>query len=161
MLPAGGRPRGGSALGERVVVMKFLLTSLSAALLFVVPLFTSPAFPGETAAAPIASEWRNPSNSVHIRLDRCGGALCGVVTWASPKAIADAKRGGTDQLVGTRLFRNLEPAGTGVWKGKVFVPDIRKTFAGTIEFKDGDKMLGKGCVLFGIVCKSQTWSRVK
>jgi uncharacterized protein (DUF2147 family) len=42
---------------------------------------------GAPAAAPIASEWRNPSNSVHIRIDRCGGqALCGTVTWASDKA---------------------------------------------------------------------------
>ncbi len=141
--------------------MKTVISSVFAAMLFVVPLFNSQAFSGEPVAAPIASEWRNPIDSVQIRLDRCDGALCGTVTWASPKAIADAKRGGTDQLVGTRLFRNLQPAGDGAWKGKVFVPDIRKTFAGTIEFKDGDKMLGKGCVLFGLVCKAQTWSRVK
>ena len=111
-------------------------------------------------AAPIASEWRNPSNSVHVRIDQCGGAVCGTVTWASDKAIADAKRGGTTNLIGTRLFRDLKPAGPGKWSGKVFVPDIRQTFSGTIQFQDG-KMLGKGCVLFGIICKEQTWSRVR
>ena len=53
------------------------------------------------------------------------------------------------------------PAGARTWKGKVFVPDIRKTFSGTLQFEGSDRMTGKGCVLLGIVCKSQTWSRVK
>ncbi|MEN2710777.1 DUF2147 domain-containing protein [Sphingomonas sp. NPDC092331] len=121
----------------------------------------APAAAGSPSDAPIASEWRNPGNSVHVRIDECGGALCGTITWASDGAIADARRGGTEQLVGTRLFRDLKPAGPGKWSGKVFVPDIRQTFSGTIQFQNGDKMVGKGCVLFGVVCKTQTWSRVR
>ena len=121
----------------------------------------APVAAGSPSDAPIASEWRNPGNSVHVRIDECGGALCGTITWASEGAIADARRGGTEQLVGTRLFRDLKPAGPGKWSGKVFVPDIRQTFSGTIQFQDGDKMVGKGCVLFGVVCKAQTWSRVR
>jgi len=129
--------------------------------LLLVPAFVAPASAGAPPEAPIASEWRNPSNSVHVRIDQCGGALCGTITWASDKAIADAKRGGTSQLIGTRLFRDLKPAGNGKWSGKVFVPDIRQTFSGTVQFQNGDKMVGKGCVLFGVICKSQTWSRVR
>lgn len=112
-------------------------------------------------APPIATEWRNPSNSVQVRIDECGAKLCATVTWASDKAKADARRGGTETLVGTRLFRDLSPAGSGRWRGKVFVPDLRKTFSGTISFAGSDKMIGKGCVLFGVICKSQTWSRVR
>jgi uncharacterized protein (DUF2147 family) len=129
---------------------------------FALSLVAFPAVAGSPPdVAPIASEWRNPGNSVHVRIDRCGGAVCGTITWASDKAIADARRGGTDQLIGTRLFRDLKPSGPGKWSGKVFVPDIRQTFSGTIEFQDGNKMVGKGCVLFGIICKAQTWSRVR
>ena len=119
------------------------------------------AFADEAPAPPVATEWRNPSNSVHVRIDKCDGQLCGTVTWASAKAQADARRGGTRNLVGTRLFRDLEPAGAGKWRGKVFVPDIQRTFSGTISFVDPNTMVGKGCVLFGIICKSQTWSRVR
>ena len=121
----------------------------------------APAFADEAPAPPVATEWRNPSNSVHVRIDKCDGQLCGTVTWASAKAQADARRGGTQNLVGTRLFRDLEPAGAGKWRGKVFVPDIQRTFSGTISFVDPNTMVGKGCVLFGIICKSQTWSRVR
>ncbi len=119
-----------------------------------------PALADEPPAPPIATEWRNPSNSVHVRIDKCDGRLCGTVTWASAKAQADARRGGTPNLIGTRLFRDLEPAGPRQWRGKVFVPDIRKTFSGTIAFSDANTMVGKGCVLFGVICKSQTWKRV-
>ncbi len=137
-----------------------MFASLIRAILPALVLFPAIAAAGPSEA-PIASEWRNPGNSVHVRLDRCDGAVCGIVTWASDKAIADARRGGTTRLVGTALFRDLKPAGDGKWSGKVFVPDIRQTFSGTIEFQGGDKMVGKGCVLFGLICKSQTWSRLR
>ncbi|MBO9621898.1 MAG: DUF2147 domain-containing protein [Sphingomonas sp.] len=140
--------------------MKSVLSRLTAVALLAAPLAV-PAAANETAPPPIASEWANPSNSVHVRIDRCGSSICGTVSWASAKAIADARRGGTQNLIGTRLFRDLEPAGAGKWKGKVFVPDIRKTFSGTISFSGQDKMVGKGCVLFGVICKAQTWSRVR
>lgn len=142
-------------------MMKSLPIRLMAAALVATPFLAAPAAADEMRA-PIASEWRNPSNSVQVRIDRCGGeTLCGTITWASAKAIADARRGGTEQLVGTRLFRDLAPAGGGKWKGKVFVPDIRQTFSGTLHFADANTMVGKGCVLFGIVCKSQSWTRVR
>jgi uncharacterized protein (DUF2147 family) len=116
------------------------------------------------SAAPlpegIEGVWANPHNSVHVRYEPCGkGAMCGTVVWASDKAIADAKRGGTDNLIGTRIFRDLYKDGPNRWKGKVFVPDIRKTFAGTVTI-EGDKMVGRGCLLLGVGCKSQTWSRI-
>ena len=142
-------------------MMKSFVSKMMAAALVAVPFLATPAA-ADDMRAPVASEWRNPSNSVQVRIDRCGGAkLCGTITWASPKAIADARRGGTEQLVGTRLFRDLAPAGKGKWKCKVLVPDIRQTFAGTLEFADSNTMVGKGCVLFGIICKSQSWSRVR
>jgi len=111
--------------------------------------------------APVASEWANPKNSVHIRAEQCGRNLCGVVTWASDKAQADARRGGTTNLVGTTIFRDLKPTGGNSWRGKVYVPDINQTFAGTLTFNGNNTMEGKGCVLFGLVCKTQTWTRIK
>jgi uncharacterized protein (DUF2147 family) len=144
---------------EKEPVMNSNLSKLLAAALVALPI-AAPAAANDPAP-PIASEWHNPSNSVHVRIDRCGAQLCGTVTWANAKAQADAQRGGTANLIGTRLFRDLQPAGAGKWRGKVFVPDIRKTFSGTLSFADANTMVGKGCVLFGLVCKSQTWSRVR
>jgi uncharacterized protein (DUF2147 family) len=108
----------------------------------------------------LPSVWRNPHDSVHVRLEPCGEQMCGTVVWATDKAIADARKGSTQPLVGTRIFRDFHVVKPNVWRGKVYVPDIAKTFGGTVTI-DGDRMIGKGCLIAGrIGCKSQTWSRV-
>lgn len=105
--------------------------------------------------------WRNPSNSVHVRAQPCGDRMCGVVVWASDKAKADAARGGTAKLVGSTLFRDFVQEKPGVWRGRVFVPDINKTFSGTVSVLDPNRIEGKGCLVGRIGCKSQTWTRIQ
>ena len=102
--------------------------------------------------------WRNPQNSVHVRIHPCGNRRCGVVVWANDKAKADSARGGTPNLVGLDLFRDFHQVKPNEWKGKAFVPDMNKTFSGTITIKDHDTAVAHGCVL--MICKSQTWKRV-
>jgi uncharacterized protein (DUF2147 family) len=104
--------------------------------------------------------WKNPSGSVHVRAQPCGERMCGVVVWANEKATADAKRGGTDRLVGSELFRDFVLEKPGRWRGKVFVPDIGKTFSGTVTVIDDHTLKGEGCLLGRIACKSQTWTRL-
>ncbi|OAN58135.1 DUF2147 domain-containing protein [Sphingomonas sp. TDK1] len=117
---------------------------------------------GAPADQPEPSVWRNPSNSVHVRAAPCGtNGMCATVIWASEKAKADARRGGTEQLVGTQLFQNFKIVREGLWKGTVFVPDIHQRFSGTVTVIDENTIVGKGCALLGAVCKSQTWTRVR
>jgi uncharacterized protein (DUF2147 family) len=115
---------------------------------------------GGDAGSASGSAWRNPSNSVHIRLTPCGAdRMCGTVIWASEKAKADARRGGTDQLVGANLFREFRRVSQDEYKGRVFVPDLNRTFSGQMKLQ-GDSMIGKGCVLGGLICKQQVWKRI-
>jgi uncharacterized protein (DUF2147 family) len=131
--------------------MKHALRAISAALL----LSSSPAFSQEAQQDNV---WRNPQNSVHVRIHPCGNTRCGVVVWANDKAKADSARGGTPNLVGLELFREFYQVNPNVWKGKAFVPDLNKTFTGTITIKNHDTAVAGGCVL--MICKSQTWTRV-
>jgi uncharacterized protein (DUF2147 family) len=120
------------------------------------------AAPAARADEPIYGVWQNPKNSVHLEIRHCGqAAACGVVVWANPKAQADAMKGSGQALVGSTLFRDLRPDSDGVWKGKVFVPDLNKTFSGSAQVKDGGAALqAKGCFIGNLLCKSQTWRRV-
>ena len=104
--------------------------------------------------------WRNPSNSVHVRVYQCGKSRCGTVVWANAKAKADSARGGTANLVGTQLFREFREVSPKVWKGKVFVPDLNKVFTGTGTIKDQNTVVARGCLIGNIGCKSQIWKRV-
>ena len=105
--------------------------------------------------------FRNPQDSVHVRIHPCGNSRCGTVVWANDKAKADSARGGTRNLVGTELFREFREVSPKVWKGKVFVPDINKVFTGTGTIKDQNTIVARGCLIAGMGCKSQTWTRVR
>jgi uncharacterized protein (DUF2147 family) len=105
--------------------------------------------------------WRNPQNSVHVRIQPCGKSRCGVIVWANDKAKADSARGGTPNLIGTQLFRDFHEVSPKVWKGKVFVPDLNRVFTGTGTVKDANTVVARGCLVGNIGCKSQTWTRMK
>lgn len=122
---------------------------------------TGAAIPAQAAGADHSfGTWRNSQNSVHVRVEPCGQRMCGVVVWANEKARADAARGGTPNLVGATLFKDFRLQKPGLWRGKVFVPDIGKTFSGTIELVDATHLKGIGCLVGRIGCKSQSWTRI-
>jgi uncharacterized protein (DUF2147 family) len=108
----------------------------------------------------LTGAWRNPKDSVHVEIARCGQAMCGVVVWASEKAKTDAREGGTDALIGINLLRDFVSAGDGRWRGKVFVPDLGKTVTGTVEMVDADTFRARSCAL-AVFCKTQLWRRVR
>jgi uncharacterized protein (DUF2147 family) len=104
--------------------------------------------------------WRNPKDSVHVEVRRCGLAACGVVVWANAKAQADAREGGTPELIGLELFRNFVREPDGTWRGKVFVPDLNRTFTGAARPIGARTLQARGCLFAVIVCKTQTWMRI-
>ena len=103
--------------------------------------------------------WRNPKNSVHLDIRRCGASACGYVLWASPKAQAAARRGSGQDLVGRQLLRDFTPSRDG-WRGKVYVPDMNRTITGSARLVDAEHLEAQGCFLAEIFCKRQIWTRM-
>jgi uncharacterized protein (DUF2147 family) len=112
------------------------------------------------AAAEVFGTWKSPKNSVHLDIRPCGQQACGFVIWASPGADADARKGSGKPLVGQQLLRDFRPDKAG-WRGKVYAPDLNRTFTGTAKLLDDDRLEAKGCVLGGLICKTQIWQRVR
>ena len=104
--------------------------------------------------------WQNPSGSVRIRAERCGNQVCGVIVFADEKARADARRGGTDPLVGTQLFEEFTARGPREWRGRVFVPDLNRRVTGTATLVDANSIRVEGCAA-RVICRNQVWTRVK
>lgn len=103
--------------------------------------------------------WSNPLGTVKVETGSCGSNLCGWIVWAAPQAIADARESGVTRLVGTELLKNYHSTGPGRYQGQVFVPDIGRTFYSTIKQNDASTMRISGCILGGLICKSQDWHR--
>ena len=125
-------------------------------------LVTGGAFAAEAAAAPAqpTGVWRNPRNSVHVRIQSCGRNVCGTVVWANARAQEKARAAGTPRLVGTQLFREFRSDGANSWAGRVFVPDRNQTYSGSLRLQGTNQIVARGCLLGRYLCRSQTWTRV-
>ncbi|MWV29242.1 DUF2147 domain-containing protein [Aurantiacibacter rhizosphaerae] len=135
------------------------LTMLAGAAIAAAP---APAKAEESKASdPILGVWQNPAGTIEVKTQYCGRNLCGVVTEASPAAQADARRAGTDPLVGVHLLQNFVRVDTNAWSGTAFVPDMNVHVAAHISMIDADHLKISGCELGGLICKSQDWTKVR
>lgn len=118
------------------------------------------ALPPPAAAQPhMRSVWINPHNNVKVETGDCGGKLCGWVVWATAEAEQDARDGGVEKLVGTELLQDYRQTASDRWQGRVFVPDMGRTFYSTITRVDPAALRISGCIMGGLICKSQVWRR--
>jgi uncharacterized protein (DUF2147 family) len=118
-----------------------------------------------TPAAPISRDpifgvWTNPRHSIAVKTLLCGNALCGQIVAASAEAQDDAREAGVVRLVGTELLQNYRKTANGTWSGTVFVPDMAKSFSSHIVQRSPDMLRISGCILGGLICKSQDWTRI-
>ena len=112
------------------------------------------------AQANIEGHWTNPKHSTVVHVTRCdGGAYCAIVLKASAKAQANARKGGTKNFIGTEILR-VSPAGQNLYKGKAFDPESNMHVPATVRFVDAGTIEIQGCALFGLICKTQRWTKV-
>lgn len=100
---------------------------------------------GTAFADPIEGMWKRPAaeGGTLEKITQCGARYC--VTVASGEN--SGKSAGW-----------MAPAGGGKYSGEIKDIDANKTYKGKGEVK-GNSLVMSGCVLFGIVCKSETWTR--
>jgi uncharacterized protein (DUF2147 family) len=113
------------------------------------------------AQAALEGQWRNAKDSVTVKVVPCGGAWCANVVDATAKAKAGARRGGTPNLIGTRILTGLRPAGDGTYKGLAFDPKRNIRVPATVRVLGPNAITVRGCAIAGMfICKEQRWTRV-
>ena len=117
------------------------------------------ALAGTAAAAdPIEGVWQTQPDEgsfAHVTIAPCGPAFCGTIT-RTYRGTAEFK----SPNLGRPIVIDMAPQGGGDYAGKVWRPSNDKIYSGkaTVE---GDRMSLSGCVAGGLICKSQTWARVR
>jgi len=138
--------------------MKYLLAGIGAVLM--AAMGVQGAAEAAAAAQQPTGVWRNPKNSVHIRIQPCGADVCGTVVWANERAREKARRAGTADLIGKQLLQEFHREGPDAWAGRVFVPDMGRTVSGRLQKAGPNSVVASGCLLGRFLCKSQTWTRI-
>ena len=126
---------------------------------------------GALAADP-AGTWLTQTGGSRIRVADCGGALCGTIIWLKEPIDPDTGKPKTDKnnsdaakrsrpLLGVQIVLGMKPNGTDKWSGQVYNAEDGKTYSGNLTYSGGDSLQLQGCALGGLICKGQTWTRVK
>jgi uncharacterized protein (DUF2147 family) len=94
------------------------------------------------AADPIQGRWKTNTGST-AQISPCGAAFC-ITLVSGPHA-------------GKRIG-NMQASGGAKYAGTIIDPNDDKSYSGTASLA-GSSLRLSGCVLGGIICRSQTWSR--
>lgn len=112
------------------------------------------------AQEPVEGHWRNPKNTVTVKIAPCGRAWCGWVVQATEKAKEGAREGGTENLIGTRILTGLRKTGDNTFKGQAFDPKRNIHAAAIVTVLSPTVISVKGCKFAGLICREWTWTRV-
>ncbi len=112
---------------------------------------------GAAAADPVEGTWKTQPDEgayAHVRMVPCGDKLCGVIvrTFNASGEYESPNKGKT-------LVINMAPQGGGQYRGKVWRPSNNKVYTGKMALS-GNALTLQGCVAGGLLCSSQTWSRL-
>lgn len=100
--------------------------------------FTSAAF-----ADPIEGNWKTESGST-AAIAKCGGGFCITLKSGEHKG----------KQIGT-----FSSSGGSSYAGKITDPNNDKTYSGKASLS-GNSLKMSGCVLGGLICRSQNWQRL-
>ncbi|CAO4166968.1 DUF2147 domain-containing protein [Methylorubrum populi] len=106
--------------------------------------------------------WQTETAGSTVRITRCGGGYCGTIASTAGSGL-DAQNPDpalrNRKLVGVQIMQAGTPSGAG-FEGSLYNPKDGKTYAGSLTPKGPDTVEVAGCV-FSVLCKRQTWRRVR
>jgi uncharacterized protein (DUF2147 family) len=124
--------------------------------------------PVSAHAAEPTGTWLTQKGDAHIRVARCGKALCGTVIWI--KDAIDPKTGKPPvdesnpdpakrnrRIVGLRIFA-MAPDGQGTWAGGIYNSDNGQTYAGKLSLRGDGELEVRGCA--GVICGAEFWHKL-
>ncbi len=104
--------------------------------------------------------WLRPKQGWHVQFAMCednAEKLCGTVI--SGEGV-DKLTGGP--VVGVKMLFDLEKSADGSkWVGAMYDPKGGGTYKGKVKIRKDGRVKMSGCLLGGLMCKSEKWTRVE
>ncbi len=119
--------------------------------------------PAAAQTSDPSGTWQSESGDTRVRIARCGEAYCGTIIAVRGEAKdvnnpSEALR--SRNLVGVRMIDNIRPVQGGGFQGALYNFRDGKTYTGKMNLKSPSAMELSGCVMGGLICRSQTWTKV-
>ena len=111
---------------------------------------------------PLHGTWLTQDGGSRIRVAHCGRAVCATIVWVREPG-ADTHNPDPEMrhrdMVGIALTRDMRPDPHGGWAGSIYNPDDGRTYSATMKLAGPDRLEVGGCVMAGLLCGSEVWSR--
>lgn len=115
-------------------------------------------------AADVNGVWLTQSGDTRVKISPCGAAWCGTIVWTRSGA-KDAKNPDPAKrdrsLTGVQMISGMKRGTDGNYSGQLYNPLDGKTYTGKLQPASATELKLKGCVMGGLICKSQTWTRAQ
>lgn len=115
------------------------------------------------AHAAVEGEWRVADGTAQVRIVPCGDTLVGAISWEKQPGFDsqnpdEAKR--KLPILGLPILRHLRAEPTDRWVGEIYNADNGKLYDGSISLVAPDRLHIEGCLISGVMCGGEDWSRV-
>jgi uncharacterized protein (DUF2147 family) len=128
--------------------------------------------PTPASAADPYGTWLTGDKKGKVRIVNCDGAICGTLVWLQVPIDPDTGRPKTDKrnadaskrdrpLLGVAIVLGMKPSSATKWVGKVYNAEDGNTYSGSFALTGANTADLKGCVMGGLLCKTQIWTRTK
>jgi uncharacterized protein (DUF2147 family) len=119
---------------------------------------------GAAFAADPVGEWLVKDGTAQIRIEACANGLWGFISWTRAPATDSKNPDPAKQarpIVGVAILRAMTPVKPNRWEGEVYNADNGKMYSANIALISDDVLKIEGCVLGGLFCGSENWTRVQ
>lgn len=110
-------------------------------------------FASGASAADISGTYVRPSTGTQVEFYDCGGKVCGKIVAVKDKA--------KEKTVGTIILKGATRSDDKTFKGELLNTEDGKIYNGVLTVVSAKEIKLEGCVLGGIICKGENWTKVK
>ncbi len=122
-------------------------------------------------AADPNGTWLTEPGTSRIKISDCSDALCGTVVWLKEPIDPQTQKPYLDKLnidpskrsrplIGVSIVLDMKPSGADSWAGQVYNAEDGNTYPASITMLPAGTLKLEGCVLGGLICRAQIWTRV-
>ena len=106
------------------------------------------------------SEVSDEGGYIHVKIGPCASdaaKVCGKIL----KAFSQDPDAPQPEWIGKNIIENMVPDGTNEWDdGTIWAPDDNETYSSKMKLR-GNVLEVSGCVMGGLICRGQDWTRVR
>ncbi|MFL4998605.1 MAG: DUF2147 domain-containing protein [Microvirga sp.] len=116
--------------------------------------------PAQAQSPDPSGTWLTQSGDTRVRIAKCGTALCGIIVSSTYQKDTNNPDPNLRErsMVGVQMISDIRPSSDG-FSGQLYNPQDGKTYTGKLKVMSPNTLQLSGCVLGGLICRSQTWTK--